>query len=73
MTNLTLTISDETANNMLINLPRSVKLTDVVSDAMSLYLWAIEERKKGRVICSADIDLTDVRQITTDSLDSIKI
>ena len=73
MTQLILTVPKETEEKMLISMPRSVSLTDLIVDAVSLYAWAIEERKKGRVIFSADADLTDLRKITTSSLDSIKV
>lgn len=73
MTQLILTVPKETEEKMLISMPRSVKLNDLIIDAVSLYAWAIEERKKGRIICSSNADLTDVRKITTDSLDSLLI
>ena len=73
MTQIILTVPKETEEKMLISMPRSVSLNDLIVDAVSLYAWAIEEHKKGRVICSADADLTDLRKITTSSLDSLKI
>jgi len=73
MSQIILTIPKETEEKMLIDMPRNVTLTDLIIDAVSFYAWAIEERKKSRVIGSANADLKDFRTITTSSLDSIKL
>lgn len=72
MTELHVTIKDNTVDTLLEHLPRSVKLTDYVLDAITFYNWAVEQRASGRVICSCNPDLTDIQIISTPSLDRIK-
>ena len=66
MTEVLLKIPDETANKLLINLPRSVTISDIVVDAVALYAWAIDQKTNGRVIFSANADLTDAVKLTSD-------
>ena len=72
VTELYVTINDKTVDVLLEHLPRSVKLTDYVLDAITFYNWAVEQRASGRTICSCEPALTNVRTMSTPSLDRIK-
>ena len=73
MAEVRVTIPDNVFESWQAKLGMNVKLTDITKDAISLFNWAMNERAQGRLILSSDADLDTPKQITTHTLDSVKL
>ncbi len=48
------------------------RAVDVVREALTLLNWALEERKRGRVILSADVDGGNVSRLAMPILEAVR-
>lgn len=44
----------------------------VMSEALTILKWVVDERKNGRIIASADADGSKVKKLSTKNIDFIK-
>ena len=63
MAEIRLAVSDDFMNPLLEATDGTVK--SVVSDALAVFNWVIEERKAGRIILSCEKDGAQVARLTT--------
>jgi hypothetical protein len=50
----------------------STKTTDLMKEALTVFNWALSEKKEGRQILSADADANNLVRLATPGLDSVK-
>ena len=63
-------LDDQFIDNLLVDL-RAQKATDVVREGLTILNWAVQERKKNRVILSADSEGKNVVRLAMPGLDFI--
>jgi hypothetical protein len=73
MAEVRIIIPDNVVQTLQDKFGANVKLTDIAKDAMSLFNWAVGEKAAGRIVLSSDAELKSPRQITTPSLDIVKV
>lgn len=72
MPDVRLQISPELMTQFQGALGSDTRATDVAKDALSLYNWAIEQRKLGRVVTSSDLSSgKPMVQLSMPSLDKV--
>jgi hypothetical protein len=53
-------------------LGESIRATEIVKDALTLFNWAVHERAAGRYVLSADPDGNNVARLALASLDRVR-
>jgi hypothetical protein len=72
MPDVRLQIGNQLMDKFQDALGTDVRATDIAKDALTLYNWAIEQRKLGRVVTSSNLDGTPAFQLSMPSLDKVK-
>jgi hypothetical protein len=72
MPEVRLTIPPEVEQKFKNLLGPDAKITDVTRDALALYIWAVGEKAKGRVVLSSNEQGDDRERITMTSLEKAR-
>lgn len=70
MTELRLQIPDDLVKKLQDQLG-NVKATDIARDALTLYNWAVQERAKGRLVLSSDVNGDKMTRLAMPSLENV--
>jgi len=66
---ISITVSSPFMNKLMAELNQTD--TEVMQDALSIYRWAVDEAKKGRLVVSTSPEGEEVHRLSTVALDSV--